>query len=132
MKKVLAIGLSIVLLLSVTMVCADSNHPFYGDCWCTDHLNGTLPYTPGDTNRDGKIDSFDALKILRYTVSRVPSSTPIYTSGEICPSFLVMDVNNKDRINADDALEVLKYVVGKVDGFARQPVYYQPESPTDA
>ena len=46
-------------------------------------------------------------------------------------SIFVADVNNDQYINAEDALEVLKYVVGKVDGFARQPVYYQPETPTD-
>ena len=101
-------------------------------CWCTDHLNGTLPYIPGDTDRDGKVTATDALEILRCCVSRLPENVPLYNSGTICPSILVMDVNNNGIGDAEDALEVLKYVVGKVDGFARQPVYYQPESPTDA
>ena len=101
-------------------------------CWCTDHLNGTLPYTPGDTDRDGKVTATDALAILRSCVGKLPDDDPLYTSGTICPSILVMDVNNDGFSGPEDALEVLKYVVGKVDGFARQPVYYQPESPTDA
>ncbi len=131
MKKVLAICLLMVLVLSTTTVLAEFNHPFYGDCWCPDHLNGTAPYVPGDASRDGKVGAEDAMLILRLAVSKTTSAMPIYTSGQACASFLVMDVDGDGRINAVDALEILKYVVGKVDHFARQPVYYQPETPTD-
>ncbi|MBR4867758.1 MAG: hypothetical protein IKU10_01265, partial [Clostridia bacterium] len=74
MKKIL-----ICLLIAVLMIAplTAQSSSINKQCWCTDHLNGTLPYTPGDTNRDGKIDSFDALQILRCCVSRLPSSDPI-------------------------------------------------------
>ena len=119
--------IAVMLMFSFTAQAASVSEK----CWCTDHLNGTLPYTPGDTNRDGEVTSADALEILRCCVSQLPDRVPLYTSGTICPSILVMDVNNDGFGSAEDALEVLKYVVGKVDGFARQPVYYQPETPTD-
>ncbi|MBQ6819177.1 MAG: hypothetical protein IJP35_06185 [Clostridia bacterium] len=129
MKKVLCLLLVSAMLMMPFAAQATTVHT--KTCWCAEHLDGSMPYTPGDTNRDGKADSYDALRILKLCIGRLPSSMPIYTEGIICPSIFVADVNNDQYINAEDALEVLKYVVGKVDGFARQPVYYQPETPTD-
>ena len=129
MKRYLACLLIAVLILIPVMHVQGAS--VNETCWCDEHLDGTKPYIPGDTNRDGLVTCADALEILRRCASGIPSAVPRYNSGEICPSTLVMDVNNNGYVEAKDALEVLKYVVGKIDGFDRQPVYYQPESPTD-
>ncbi len=57
----------------------------------------------GDVNKDGVIDSADALEILKYVVG-------IVTNLDMD----VADVDDNGAINTLDALQVLKYVVGLV------------------
>lgn len=60
-----------------------------------------LKYEAGDSNCDGKINSDDAVLILRYVVG--------YTDDNFNYEF--SDMNGDRLVNSDDAVEILKYVV---------------------
>lgn len=62
----------------------------------------------GDVNGDDRINSTDALLILKYIVE-----TQSFSSYEE----LSADVNHDNEINSFDALLVLKYSVGEIDSF---------------
>lgn len=57
---------------------------------------------PGDLNEDGKINSRDALAIIRYVVGQ---SVSINAANA--------DVNADGKINSRDALAIIRYVVGQ-------------------
>ena len=59
----------------------------------------------GDVNEDGKINSADALMVLKASVGLIEISKEI------------ADVNNNGNINSEDALLILKYSVGLITGF---------------
>ncbi len=59
-----------------------------------------------DVNKDGKINSSDALLILQTAVG-----TPVYISPE---GLFNADANGDDKINSSDALIVLQISVGKI------------------
>ncbi|MBR3835481.1 MAG: dockerin type I repeat-containing protein [Clostridia bacterium] len=59
----------------------------------------------GDINSDGKVNSTDALGILKYTVGATPSKF----------DKSVADVNADGKINSTDALAVLRIAVGTVN-----------------
>ncbi len=59
----------------------------------------------GDINSDGKVNSSDALMILRYSVGY---------PGEINKKYA--DINGDGKINSSDALIVLNIAVGNYDG----------------
>lgn len=61
------------------------------------------PYTLGDVNEDGDIDSKDALRVLRIAAELV---TPTETER------LASDVNGDGAVDAKDALRVLRYAAG--------------------
>ncbi len=58
-------------------------------------------YNLGDANCDGKINSDDAVLILKYVVG--------YTDDNFNINYA--DINNDGKVNSDDAVEILKYVV---------------------
>ena len=58
--------------------------------------------TAGDVNSDGKVNSTDALAILKYAVGTTPSK---FDSS-------VADMNADGKINSTDALKVLQITVG--------------------
>lgn len=58
--------------------------------------------TAGDVNSDGKVNSTDALAILKYAVGTTPSKF----------DKSVADVNADGKINSTDALKVLQITVG--------------------
>lgn len=62
----------------------------------------------GDVNYDNRINSEDALTILKYVVG-------IYHFND--EQFKRADVNRDRQVNASDALGVLKYIVGLIDSF---------------
>lgn len=70
-------------------------------------LLGTLvsKTTHGDVNLNGKIDTIDALAILKDIVQLLPEQDEIRYKEFI-------DYNKDGKINSNDALGVLKYVVG--------------------
>lgn len=57
---------------------------------------------PGDVNEDGKINSRDALAVIRYAVGQ---SVSINTANA--------DVNADSKINSRDALAIIRYAVGQ-------------------
>jgi len=65
------------------------------------------PYTVcliGDINADSKINSADALLILRHTVGLTTLSGNLLISA---------DWNGDGKVNSSDALEVLKFAVSR-------------------
>ena len=60
----------------------------------------------GDFNLDGKVDSADALQILRYDVNKLTNVSALsLVAGNVA--------GNDQLINSADALLVLRYDVGK-------------------
>ena len=62
----------------------------------------------GDTDANGKVNSADALNILKMTVGKMAMNYD---------KMHYYDVNADYKVNASDALEVLRYTVGKVKTF---------------
>ncbi|MCQ2484525.1 MAG: dockerin type I domain-containing protein [Clostridia bacterium] len=83
MKKIISIILTVIILASMS-------------------INVFAAPKMGDVNNDGKINSSDALEILRYSVGL--AATLEYQSAA--------DVNKDGNINSSDALEVLLISVG--------------------
>lgn len=67
-----------------------------------------VPYTLGDVNDDGTIDSADALEALLFFVE---SKTPTETER------LAVDVNKDGTIDSYDALQMLRYFVEEIHSF---------------
>lgn len=68
------------------------------------------PYTLGDVNSDGNINSRDAMLILQYAVDPVG-----YSLSQT--QLMAADVNNDTEVNSRDALFVLQKSVGMDVGF---------------
>ena len=68
------------------------------------------PYTLGDVNSDGNINSRDAMLILQYAVDPVG-----YSLSQT--QLMAADVNNDTEVNSRDALFVLQKSVGMGVGF---------------
>lgn len=66
------------------------------------------PYTLGDVNGDGEIDSLDALDILQHAVGKTPLTGT---------KLLAADVNGDKEIDSLDALAILQYAVGRISSF---------------
>lgn len=66
------------------------------------------PYTLGDVNEDGKINSVDALLNLQASVGKITLSAS---------AKLAADVNLDGTVNSVDALRILQYSVGKITSF---------------
>ena len=62
-------------------------------------------YKLGDVNSDGKINSVDALEILRYTTGLVTFNANQLKAG---------DLNRDNKVNSNDALIVLSIATGSV------------------
>lgn len=62
----------------------------------------------GDVNKDGKINSTDALVVLQYSVGNTNLSSEQKT---------LADVNKDNKINSNDALKILQYSVGTINKF---------------
>ena len=60
----------------------------------------------GDVNFDGKVNSADALQVLRFDVQKVDFNGL---------QFIVADVNVDGSVNSADALQILRFDVGKTD-----------------
>ena len=66
------------------------------------------PYTLGDVNGDGEIDSLDALDILQHAVGKTPLTGT---------KLLAADVNGDKEIDSLDALAILQYAVDRISSF---------------
>lgn len=62
----------------------------------------------GDVNKDGKINSADALLVLQYSVGSVNFDSE---------KFSLADVNSDKKVNSADALKILQYSVGVINKF---------------
>ena len=62
----------------------------------------------GDVTGDGKINSNDALTVLRYYVDQITLTDAQFTAG---------DVNKDGELNPNDALRILQYSVGQITEF---------------
>ena len=62
----------------------------------------------GDVNKDGKINSADALLVLRYSVGSANLDSE---------RFKLADVNGDKKVNSADALKILQYSVGAINKF---------------
>ena len=67
-----------------------------------------VPYTLGDVNDDGTIDSEDSLWALRYLVKL---DTPTDQQR------LAADVNRDGTVDSEDALLILRYFVKQITSF---------------
>lgn len=68
-------------------------------------------YTLGDVNEDQKINSADALMVLRYAVKLVTLTDNQKAAGNVTHKA------NNDSINSADALKILRYVVKLIPSF---------------
>lgn len=82
-------------------------HPFNADAPAASFAF-YQPYTLGDVNGDGHIDSEDALLALQIFVK---SKTPTETER------LAADVNRDGTVDSYDALQILKYFVKQIESF---------------
>lgn len=62
----------------------------------------------GDVNQDNRINSEDALMVLKYVVGACNLNSE---------QFKRADVNRDHKVNTSDALCILKYVVGLINNF---------------
>lgn len=62
----------------------------------------------GDVNKDGRINSADALLVLQYSVGSARLSSE---------QISLADVNSDSRVNSADALKILQYAVGQINKF---------------
>lgn len=62
----------------------------------------------GDVNKDGKINSTDALLVLQSSVGSISLSSEQKT---------LADVNSDNKVNSTDALKILQYSVGSINKF---------------
>lgn len=81
MKKIIALSLALVMALSMCI--------------------GASATIVGDANKDGKINSVDALEVLRYAVGSETSISP-----------RLADMNADGKTNSTDALLILQVAVG--------------------
>lgn len=88
MKKILAVLLAILMMFTLT-----------SPVFAKDYY--------GDINKDDKVNSTDALIILKYSVGK---------DVEFCAP--AADVNNDGYINSTDALYILQMAVGSRDKVA--------------
>lgn len=73
----------------------------------------------GDVNADGKVNSTDALSVLKHAVG----------SSYLAEEYLFWaDVNADTKINSTDALEILQYAVGKITRFSAEIAIAKPET----
>lgn len=92
---------------------------YYGENQVT--TRDVFVYELGDVNGDTKIDAKDALRVLKYAVSKCPIE-----EWEACAA----EVDGKDGINAKDALEILKYSVKKITKFPIEEIVITPTDVT--
>ncbi len=62
----------------------------------------------GDVNKDGKINSADALLVLQYSVGSATLDSE---------KFALADVTGDKKVNSADALKILQYSVGAINKF---------------
>lgn len=107
MKKILAALLALVTAVSLTGICAFASSK-----------------KTGDVNGDGKINSADALEILRYA-----TGLSVFDDGALVRA----DVNADKKINSNDALMVLQFATGLIKTFPadKQEEEKQPESKSE-
>lgn len=67
-----------------------------------------VSYSYGDVNGDGKVNSSDALAVLRSSTGIITLSSAQKTAA---------DVNGDGKVNSSDALMILNYAVGNIDTF---------------
>lgn len=94
MNNLMGRGLSVILAVVIAVGCMV----------CSSAASGKY----GDLDNDGKINSSDALAVLKHSVG----STLL--TGD---SLVYGDVNADSNINSADALLVLQYAVGKISSF---------------
>ncbi len=65
-------------------------------------------YTLGDVNQDKKVDSQDAVEILKYVAHNITlNSTQLKAA----------DTNKDGKVDSQDAVQILKYVAHNISGF---------------
>ncbi len=70
--------------------------------------NTTQSFTLGDVNQDGKIDSKDAVQVLKHVAHNI-QLTDI--------QLLAADTNKDGEVNSKDAVQILKYVAHNISEF---------------
>ncbi len=76
-------------------------------------------YTYGDLQEDGKVNSVDALDVLKNSVDKLALTNLQFAMGDV-------DANGK--MNAADALDILRYAVGKISQFSVEQKETLPET----
>lgn len=62
----------------------------------------------GDVNQDGKVDSSDAVQVLKYVAHNIELNET---------QLLLADTNKDGEVNSSDAVQILKYVAHNISGF---------------
>lgn len=94
MNKMFSRGLSVILALTIAVGCMVFSSAVSGKY--------------GDLNNDGKVNSSDALDVLKHSVG-----SKLLTGDNL----VLGDVNADSFINSADALLVLQFAVGKISSF---------------
>ena len=66
------------------------------------------PFTLGDVNQDKKVDSQDAVQILKYVAHNITLNST---------QLLAADTNKDGKVDSQDAVQILKYVAHNISGF---------------
>lgn len=94
MNKLFGRGVAVILALVIAVGCMMSASAVSGKY--------------GDLNNDGKVNSADALDVLKHSVG-----SALLTGDNL----ILGDVNADSKINSGDALLILQYAVGKISSF---------------
>ena len=65
-------------------------------------------FVSGDVNADGKVNTSDAVSILKYSAGMMTLDNTQYNAA---------NVNNDDKVNTSDAVLILKYAAGMINEF---------------
>jgi hypothetical protein len=100
MKKIIAVVLALVLALSVSAVALAAN---VGGGSGNDQIEWddivNAGYSKGDFNRDGKVNAFDARKVIQVAAEIITASS---ADVKLC------DMNGDGKLTSYDARAILK------------------------
>ena len=99
MKKVIALVLALVLVMSVSVIAFAAEVGGNGNDIIPWDEIVNAGYSKGDYNRDGKVTAYDARKVIQAAAGTIK---PANADVKLC------DLNGDGKLTAYDAREILK------------------------